>query len=76
MRRLAPALALALGACTLLTRFDEEGQPCDAQAPVGLQCLAGFACQAGLCRRPGADGGLTAADAGPSTDAGLPDGGP
>ncbi len=48
----AAALAFAAG-CSLLTSFDPEGQPCEAGAPAGQECLtdAGFTCVAGFCTR-------------------------
>jgi len=53
MTRLIPFVALALlGACTLLTNFDPDGQPCDYDG----SCLPGYGCVAGQCRK-GADGG-------------------
>jgi hypothetical protein len=42
-------LALAAGACTMLTNFDPEGQPCDINAPVNQQCLERFHCENGKC---------------------------
>ncbi len=49
---LLAALA-ALAACTFLTAFDPEGQPCDVGAPPGAQCLtdAGYFCVAGKCSK-------------------------
>jgi hypothetical protein len=43
-----------LGACTLLTSFNPDGQPCDLSAStVEKQCLTGFHCKApdGKCVR-------------------------
>ncbi|MBI3180906.1 MAG: hypothetical protein HYZ28_02045 [Myxococcales bacterium] len=43
--RLALLAALVLaGACSLLVRFDPEGQPCE-----GTKCLLGYACVLGKC---------------------------
>jgi len=40
--------AIVAAGCTLLTRFDPEGQPCDLQAAPAMQCLtdAGYFCSA------------------------------
>jgi hypothetical protein len=55
--------ALAASACSVLTQFDPESQPCDLNAPVSQQCLTGFHCVDGLCKKGDAlDGGV---DAGP-----------
>lgn len=55
MKYLALVLGLLLGGCTALTRFDDEGQPCELAAPAGQQCLAGYECQTssdgGVCRK-------------------------
>jgi len=58
------ALVLVVSACTLLTHFEPDGQPCDpGQTDPYLQCLsdAGYSCVAGFCRQTGGvhpDGGL------------------
>ena len=40
--------AFTFAGCSLVTRFDPEGQPCDADAPQELKCLAdaGYSCDA------------------------------
>jgi hypothetical protein len=48
VRLLALAL-LALAACTFLTRFPNEGRPCDESADGGEQCLQGYHCEEGAC---------------------------
>ncbi len=59
MKALWVLLAVWGAGCTALTQFDPESQPCELNAPVGQQCLAGFECVAtpdgGLCRH--VDGG-------------------
>ncbi len=56
-------LALAASACSLATQFDPESQPCDLAAPAAQQCLTGFHCVDGVCKKGDTlDGG---ADAGP-----------
>ena len=61
--------------CTLLTKYDPDGQPCDLNEPDPLlSCLsdAGYACVNGLCKKgAGKDGGF---DGG--LDSGTVDGGP
>ncbi|MBK7862043.1 MAG: hypothetical protein IPJ65_26170 [Archangiaceae bacterium] len=52
------ALLLSAGACTLLTSFDPEGQPCDTTTTnAGSKCLANFHCQNGKCVKGAFDGG-------------------
>lgn len=57
------ASVLVVSACTLLTHFEPDGQPCDpGQTDPYLQCLsdAGYSCVAGFCRQTGGvhpDGG-------------------
>lgn len=49
--------ALSLSACSLITDFDPEGQPCDSQG----RCLPGYVCRNLECvESPGAgtDGGI------------------
>ena len=59
--------------CSLMTKYDQDGQPCDKSEPnLALSCLsdAGYACVNGFCKKGAAssgDGGLV--DAG-STDGG------
>lgn len=57
MRLLVFALLLALGACTLITSFNPEGQPCDTSALPQDQCLTGFHCENKKCVKGAADGG-------------------
>jgi hypothetical protein len=48
--------ALSLSACSLITDFDPEGQPCDSQG----RCLEGYVCRNKICvESPGSvtDGG-------------------
>jgi hypothetical protein len=48
--------AMSLSACSLITDFDPEGQPCDAQN----RCLSGYVCRDDVCvESPGSvtDGG-------------------
>jgi hypothetical protein len=48
--------ALALSGCSLISDFDPEGQPCDAQG----RCLEGYVCRDKVCVASpgaGADGG-------------------
>ncbi len=46
-------LALCLSACSLISDFDPEGQPCDAQG----RCLAGYVCRDKVCvEGPGGGG--------------------
>ncbi len=61
-------LAGVLSGCSLLTRFDPETQPCDAE---GL-CLAGFVCRDGLCL---AEDGGSGDDGGAGDDGGTGGGG-
>ena len=42
MKKLLLLVMLPLGGCSVLTKFDE--QPCELNAPVGQQCLAGYEC--------------------------------
>ena len=49
--------ALSLSACSLITDFDPEGQPCDTQG----RCLEGYVCRNKMCvESPGSgtDGGV------------------
>ncbi|HLL03644.1 MAG TPA: hypothetical protein VK539_23880 [Myxococcaceae bacterium] len=51
--------ALCLSACSLITDFDPEGQPCDVLG----RCLEGYVCRNNVCvESPGAgtDGGSLA----------------
>ena len=69
-RVLTLSLALAAAGCTLLTRFDPDGQPCDPGAPPAMQCLtdAGYFCSAEkICTRSG----TAVVDAGQGNDAGA-----
>jgi len=75
-----PAAAFALlllAACTLLTSFDTEGQPCDLSAPPGSQCLNEFHCEKGKCVKGGLAGGsgTSGGSAGGSTAGGSTAGG-
>ena len=49
MTRLLVLLLVALSACTLLTQFPEEGQPCDTAAAPAEQCSPDFHCSEGKC---------------------------
>ena len=44
-------LALGSAGCTLLTSFDPDGQPCDMSAAPANQCLVGYGCVAGKCKK-------------------------
>ena len=76
MWRLLVVAVVSLSACSLLTQFDPETEPCDLSAPVGEQCLPGFRCErsgdAGVCVRGDGsfDAGTEPEDAGVSVDAG------
>ena len=73
MRRvLVPMVGVVAASCTLLTSFDPEGQPCNPGAStIADQCLPGYGCVDGACRK-GAVGKLDAGvDAG--ADASLVD---
>ena len=60
MRLLALLLfaALLVGGCTLLTAFNPEDQPCDLAAMPAQQCLNGFHCEGGKCKRGAFDAGM------------------
>ena len=65
MRRLRVLLiGSSFAACSLVTTFDVDGQPCDKNEPnPALSCLsdAGYACVNGFCKKgkpTGSDGGL------------------
>jgi len=81
MRRLRfLVIASLFVGCTLMTKYDPDGQPCDLNEPDPLlSCLsdAGYTCVSGLCKKgtaPGTDGGADAGRADSGTDAGR-DGG-
>ncbi len=57
MRAFAVVALLMLAACTMLTTFDPEGQPCDLSAQPGSQCLEGYHCDKGKCVKGGVAGG-------------------
>ncbi len=75
MRRLRVlVIGTALAGCSLITKFDQDGQPCDKSEPnPALTCLsdAGYACVDGFCKRSPTSG---TQDAGPGLDGGS-DGG-
>ena len=59
--------------CSLMTKYDQDGQPCDPKEPnLTLSCLsdAGYVCVGGFCKK----GALPPEDAG-FKDAGPTDGG-
>jgi hypothetical protein len=79
MRRLKfLVLASLFVGCSLMTRYDQDGQPCDkSELNPALSCLsdAGYTCVSGFCKKGTAtssDGGL---DAGLGVDSGSPDAG-
>ena len=76
MKRLLWLAGVFAGAaCTLLTQFDPEGQPCDTNAPRATQCLSGYHCVAQGCTKGAlTDAGTEALDAGTTgpLDAGRP----
>jgi hypothetical protein len=56
IRILGVLAALCLSACSLITDFDPEGQPCDSQG----RCLEGYVCRNRMCvASPNADGGTS-----------------
>lgn len=60
MKRVAlllAAVALLGAGCTMLTAFNPEDQPCDVAAAPAQQCLSGFHCELGKCKRGAFDAG-------------------
>ena len=67
MRRLWMFVFASLGVgCSLITKFDQDGQPCDkTERNPAQSCLsdAGYTCVSGFCKKgpgSGADGGVDA----------------
>jgi hypothetical protein len=59
--------ALSLSACSLITDFDPEGQPCDSQG----QCLPGYVCRNKICEASpdaGTDGGTRGGNLCPASE--------
>ena len=61
MRRLRLLVIASLFAgCSLMTKFDQDGQPCDKNEPNPLlSCLsdAGYTCVNGYCKKGAVDAG-------------------
>lgn len=78
MRRLVPMVLVVAASCTLLTSFDPEGQPCNPGATtIADQCLPGYGCVEGACRKGAMgklDGGVDAGSDG-GVDSGVADAG-